>query len=106
MSGGLAFVLDEAGDFALRCNGEMADLEPFTDPEDQAMVRALVEEHARATGSAVAARVLEQWESLQGKFVKVYPRDYRKVIEAQKQEPRSEALAAAPAAGPASPVVG
>ena len=105
MSGGLAFVLDEAGDFALRCNQEMVDIEPLTDLEDQAMVRALVEEHARETGSPVAARVLAQWEALQGRFVKVYPRDYRKVIEERKREQASEALAGASAVSPASPVV-
>src|SRR5439155_19624361 len=58
MSGGMAFVLDEAGDFPIRLNTEMVELEPFTDPEDQTLVRELLEQHRRYTGSAVAARPL------------------------------------------------
>ena len=56
MSGGIAFVLDEAGDFPQRCNLEMVDLEPLREPEDIELVRDLLIQHAGYTGSTVAAR--------------------------------------------------
>ena len=85
MSGGIAYVLDEAGDFDIRCNQELVDLEPVVEPEDVEDLRAMVEKHRKYTGSANAARVLDDWDALLAKFVKVYPRDYRRVIEAGKQ---------------------
>ena len=85
MSGGIAYVLDEAGDFDVRCNQELVDLEPVVVPEDIEELRAMVEKHRKYTGSANAARVLDDWDGFLTKFVKVYPRDYRRVIEAGKQ---------------------
>ena len=85
MSGGIAYVLDEAGDFDVRCNQELVDLEPVVVPEDIEELRAMVQKHRKYTGSANAARVLDDWDGFLTKFVKVYPRDYRRVIEAGKQ---------------------
>ena len=85
MSGGIAYVLDEAGDFDMRCNQELVDLEPVVKPEDIEELRAMVQKHRKYTGSANAARVLDDWDTFLTKFVKVYPRDYRRVIEAGKQ---------------------
>ena len=85
MSGGIAYVLDEAGDFDMRCNQELVDLEPVVEPEDIEELRAMVQKHRKYTGSANAARVLDDWDTFLTKFVKVYPRDYRRVIEAGKQ---------------------
>ena len=85
MSGGIAYVLDEAGDFDIRCNQELVDLEPVVEPEDIEELRAMVQKHHKYTGSANAARVLDDWDAFLTKFVKVYPRDYRRVIEAGKQ---------------------
>ena len=85
MSGGIAYVLDEAGDFDIRCNQELVDLEPVVEPEDIAELRAMVQKHLNYTGSANAARVLDDWDAFLTKFVKVYPKDYRRVIEAGKQ---------------------
>ncbi len=85
MSGGIAYVLDEAGDFDMRCNQELVDLEPVVEPEDIEELRAMVQKHRKYTGSANAARVLDDWDAFLTKFVKVYPRDYRRVIEAGKQ---------------------
>ena len=85
MSGGIAYVLDEAGDFDMRCNQELVDLEPVVEPEDIEELRAMVQKHHKYTGSANAARVLDDWDALLTKFVKVYPKDYRRVIEAGKQ---------------------
>ena len=85
MSGGIAYVLDEAGDFDMRCNQELVDLEPMVEPEDIEELRAMVQKHLHYTGSANAARVLDDWDAFLTKFVKVYPKDYRRVIEAGKQ---------------------
>jgi glutamate synthase (ferredoxin) len=83
MSGGIAYVLDEMGDFARRCNGEMVDLEALAADDDVALVRSLVSRHADYTGSAKAAKVLADWPRMLPKFVKVMPRDYRRVLQAQ-----------------------
>jgi glutamate synthase (NADPH/NADH) large chain len=85
MSGGMAFVLDEAGDFEVRLNKEMVALEPFEDPEDQTLVRELLEQHRYYTGSTVATRILENWDTLKGSFRKVMPVDYRRVLEEQRR---------------------
>jgi glutamate synthase (NADPH/NADH) large chain/glutamate synthase (ferredoxin) len=80
MSGGLAFVLDEDGDFRRRVNPTMLDqLEPL-DEGDAIELRDLVAEHARRTGSPVAQRVLDEWDALIGSFVKVFPTDYKRVL--------------------------
>ena len=82
MSGGIAYVLDEAGDFADRCNPEMCDLGPVSDPEELREVREMVERHAGYTGSLTARRLLEDWDAGAGQFVRVMPRDYRRMLEA------------------------
>ena len=84
MSGGIAYVLDEAGDFAIRCNREMVDLEPLAEEEDATLVRGLLERHRDATGSAVADALLNGWAGAVSRFVKVMPRDYRRVLEEQR----------------------
>jgi glutamate synthase domain-containing protein 2/glutamate synthase domain-containing protein 1/glutamate synthase domain-containing protein 3 len=80
MSGGIAYVLDEAGVFAGRCNTDLVDLQT-PDTADVAEVRALVAEHARRTGSAVAHRLLDRWDDQPPAFVKVMPRDYKNALE-------------------------
>ncbi len=85
MSGGFAFVLDEEGRFPTVCNKGMVDLVPLELDEDIDMVQTLLRKHIEATGSERAQWVLENWHQLQSKFVKVYPRDFRRVIEARKQ---------------------
>jgi glutamate synthase domain-containing protein 3 len=80
MSGGEAYVLDESGRFRDLCNTEMVDLEPVTDPEDEANLKRLLQEHRDLTGSVNAARVLEGWEKMLPSFVKVMPRDYKRVL--------------------------
>jgi glutamate synthase (NADPH/NADH) large chain len=62
MSGGVAYVLDEQGDFAKnRCNMELVGLETLTEAKEVALVRGLIENHVKYTGSTVAQRVLDQW---------------------------------------------
>ncbi|MEM7137554.1 MAG: glutamate synthase large subunit [Myxococcota bacterium] len=80
MSGGVAYVLDVDGKFATRCNQEMVDLERLQYAEEIAVVRGLVEEHLAHTGSAIAQRVLDDWDGTLGTFVKVMPTDYKRVI--------------------------
>jgi glutamate synthase (NADPH/NADH) large chain len=85
MSGGLAYVLDDAGDFRGRCNLGMVDLEPVVDTEDVETVKDLLARHIRYTQSPVAARLLVDWERAQQKFVKVIPKDYKRVLAAIKK---------------------
>jgi len=83
MSGGAAFVLDVDGTFPRRCNKEMVDLEPVDAPDDMQILKRLIEQHVALTGSAVGARVLQQWEKSLRQIVKVMPRDYKRVLAAQ-----------------------
>jgi glutamate synthase (ferredoxin) len=83
MSGGIAFVLDSAGVFQQRCNTLMVELEALEDPEDVQLVRSLIVRHVQYTGSELGSRVLESFEALQSLFVKVMPRDYKRVLQAQ-----------------------
>jgi len=85
MSGGIAYVLDEDGTFPTRCNQAIVDLEQ-PDEADEIELRELVAEHAQRTGSPVAARVLEQWDELLPRFVKIFPRDYKRVLAEQAAE--------------------
>ena len=85
MSGGIAYVLDEAGNFKRRCNLGMVDLEPLVDVEDVEQVKDLLARHIRYTQSAVAARLLVNWERTRERFVKVMPRDYKRVLAAIKK---------------------
>ena len=82
MSGGIAYVLDAKGDFEGHCNTGMVDLDSLDDADDE-LVRGLLTRHARLTGSAAAERVLDQWESTRGRFVRVMPRDYKRVLAAE-----------------------
>ena len=81
MSGGIAYVLDEDVTFEQRCNREMVDLENL-DATDAKEVHDLLTRHHHYTQSAVAKRLLEDWEKIQGRFIKVMPQDYRRVLAA------------------------
>jgi len=85
MSGGLAFVLDEGGDFAARCNPAMVELEALEEGDAPRLV-ALIEEHVARTGSARGEEVIDGWDALAPRFVKVVPTDYKRVLAAQKAE--------------------
>ncbi len=85
MSGGVAYVLDEAGSFPLRCNKQMVGLSPVTEPEELGSVKAMVERHVAATGSVQGQRLLDRWKELSTKLVKVLPHDYRRMLESQQQ---------------------
>jgi glutamate synthase domain-containing protein 2/glutamate synthase domain-containing protein 1/glutamate synthase domain-containing protein 3 len=83
MSGGIAYVLDITGTFATRCNREMVELETLDSIEDIELVRDLIRRHASYTGSDHASRVLDAWRDMAALFVKVMPRDYKRVLTAQ-----------------------
>ena len=85
MSGGAAFVLDEADEFPSKCNLDMVALEKLEEPEDVEQVRDLLIQHAGYTKSTVAARLLGDWEWAVTKFVKVMPVDYRRVLDQQRK---------------------
>jgi glutamate synthase domain-containing protein 2/glutamate synthase domain-containing protein 1/glutamate synthase domain-containing protein 3 len=96
MSGGIAYVLDERGDFAKYCNTAMVTLEPLAaeseqearlarelwhkGQSDEAHAKRLIERHARLTGSVQAKRILERWSEVRAKFVKVFPNEYRRAL--------------------------
>jgi glutamate synthase (ferredoxin) len=86
MSGGIAYVLDEKGDFNKRCNTDMVELEKLEDDDDIAELKALIEKHAQYTDSPVAQRLLADWPKALGKFVKVMPSDYKRVLLARKEK--------------------
>jgi glutamate synthase (NADPH) large chain len=85
MSGGIAYVLDADASFARRCNGEFVDLEPLDRSDDVELVMELLKRHVKHTGSTLAARLLTDWSSAIKLFVKVMPRDYKRVIEGKSQ---------------------
>ena len=85
MSGGIAFVYDKDSDFHIRFNDGLADLEPVTGEADVAILKEMIEEHHRHTGSHPAGKILGDWESHLPKFKKIMPRDYRRVLEERKQ---------------------
>ena len=88
MSGGLAYVHDPAGEFADKCNMGMVGLERVTEAEEQAELAAFVQEHLSSTGSPVAAALLQRWGDSVKEFVKVYPHDFKRVVEAAKRDKR------------------
>lgn len=84
MSGGIAYVLDEAGNFEYYCNRGLVDLCQLTDHEDILELQGLLSRHLLYTNSAKAREVLSHWQRYQHKFVKVIPFEYKKVLEEQK----------------------
>jgi glutamate synthase (ferredoxin) len=99
MSGGIAYILDETGDFATLCNMSMVGLETL-DREDIETIYQMIQKHADYTKSQKASKVLANWEAIVPKFVKVMPKDYKRVLACIKRAQESglsgdEALSAA-----------
>jgi len=80
MSGGVAYVLDEVGDFPGRVNQQMVGIETLESAEEIAEVRAMVERHLANTGSTRARAVLDNWEATVPRIVKIMPKDYKRVL--------------------------
>jgi glutamate synthase (NADPH/NADH) large chain len=104
MSGGIAYVYDEDGAFAQRCNTAMVDLEKVLpaarqsagEPrhlgsDDEVLLKGLIERHAGYTGSARAKELLAHWEQSRERFVKVFPREYRRALTEMQKNVRKEA---------------
>ena len=81
MSGGIAYVYDDRGDFSSRrCNKSSVDLEPLALADDIDRVRNLLERHRDLTGSPRAAWILEHWADAQPRFIKIFPHEYKRVL--------------------------
>jgi len=85
MSGGVAYVLDEAGDFKSRCNMELVALEILSDADETEEVWKLIQRHQAFTHSERAAKILGDWKNFVPKFVKVMPQDYKRVLLSLKK---------------------
>lgn len=106
MSGGVAYVYDEDGQFAKRCNTSMVALDKVVTKEeqgglpvgwhremaDETLLKKLIEDHHRWTGSLRAREILDHWAQLRGKFVKVFPHEYKRVLA--ERAAKAEATAA------------
>jgi glutamate synthase domain-containing protein 2/glutamate synthase domain-containing protein 1/glutamate synthase domain-containing protein 3 len=84
MSGGIAYVLDEHGTFAGRCNQQMVGLEKVVDAEEVGEVRQMIQRHLNYTRSERAKAILDNWQTFVPKFVKVMPKDYKRMLQAIK----------------------
>ncbi|MBZ4410745.1 glutamate synthase large subunit [Myxococcus sp. XM-1-1-1] len=84
MSGGTAYVLDREMAFRQRCNLEMVELESLVDESEIWLVHGMIERHLRHTHSSLARRVLDNWELMVPRFVKVMPTDYKRVLQARR----------------------
>jgi glutamate synthase domain-containing protein 3 len=107
MSGGVAYVYDEDGEFAPRCNTSMVALDKVLAQAEQAaagdaqgwhkgqadetLLKTLIEDHHRWTGSLRARDILDRWADVRGKFVKVFPHEYKRALEKRSAEKQSEA---------------
>jgi glutamate synthase domain-containing protein 3 len=95
MSGGIAYVWDREGLLQKNCNPGMVDLFPVKEQKDILELRGLIEKHLKYTHSTVAQGILENWQKTLGEFVKVYPRDYRRVLEEAESIKNTDNLRAA-----------
>jgi len=93
MSGGTAFVFDPAQTLRTRCNLEMVELEALASDSDLWLVFGLIEDHVRLTGSPRGKNILDNWDHLVARFVKIMPIDYKRVTEARRQGPWARSTA-------------
>jgi glutamate synthase domain-containing protein 3 len=87
MSGGIAYVFDERGDFTeKRCNPESVDLERLLEDKDIQIVRGLVTRHHELTGSPRAKWILGNWSEQASRFIKVFPHEFKRVLGVPRSE--------------------
>jgi glutamate synthase domain-containing protein 3 len=107
MSGGIAYVLDIDGDFVKRCNAAMVDLEPVLSESeqqgriprelwhhgqaDEVILKGVIERHARLAGSRRAQEILDNWAAFRGRFVKIFPKEYRRALGDLAASPKAAA---------------
>jgi glutamate synthase domain-containing protein 2/glutamate synthase domain-containing protein 1/glutamate synthase domain-containing protein 3 len=90
MTGGLAFVLDETGEFSsVRCNHSGISLDPLQ-PDDISTLQELIRRHLALTGSPRAQTILDNWDSLLPKFVKVFPNEFKRVLQMANEADQQE----------------
>jgi glutamate synthase (NADPH) large chain len=92
MSGGTAYVLDQTQTLRSRTNLELVELESVVDESDAWLLGSLVEDHVRFTGSKLGRRVLDNWEHLVSRFVKVMPIEYKRVLQRRRTASRPPGL--------------
>ncbi len=91
MTGGIAYVLDETGEFVrVRCNRASVDLDPVIDPQDIELIQNLIARHAELTESPRAKWILDNWETMLPKFIKVFPHEYKRVLGVKRTPVTSE----------------
>jgi len=87
MSGGVAYVFDEHGDFTeKRCNLQSVDLEPLLDAQDVYLVRNLIARHLECTWSPRAKWILDHWAEAAPRFIKVFPHEFKRVLGLRRSE--------------------
>ncbi len=84
MSGGSAFVFDPTQTFRSKCNLDMIELEPLVDESDLWLVHGLIEDHVRLTGSPRGRKILDNWDNMAARFIKVMPTEYKRVLEKRR----------------------
>jgi glutamate synthase domain-containing protein 3 len=89
MSGGIAFVYDAEQKFDLRCNLDMVDLEPIVEDEDEKLLKQLIENHVKYTGSEFGKNILDRWDEYITLFVKVMPIEYRRALGQMAEDANS-----------------
>ena len=85
MSGGVAYILEDRKKFEINCNQDMVLLEELSEQEDIDLVKGMLNKHVEFTKSTVAQNILENWANYQAQFIKVMPKDYKRVLEAIKR---------------------
>jgi glutamate synthase (NADPH/NADH) large chain len=93
MSGGVAYVLDEAGNFDFFCNMEMVELSLIEDSHDNKELHGFISNHYKYTGSKLAKQILDNWNDSVDKFIKIVPIEYKKVLEEEKMEAINKKIA-------------
>jgi glutamate synthase (ferredoxin) len=89
MSGGIAYVLDESGDFSAAIRNPLLDLDPLGD-DDEKYIQRMLRRHFQFTRSRRADDILRKWEKLAPKFVKVFPREYKQALADLAQEAEAD----------------
>ena len=90
MSGGIAYIWDREGHFAKKCNMGMVEIFGVKEQKDIQELKGMIEKHLKYTASTVAKHILERWDKVLPQFVKIYPRDFRRVVEETEKAREAE----------------
>lgn len=92
MSGGIAYVFDEEGNFDDSCNMEMVELSLVEERQDKLELRSLLEKHVKYTQSPLAKRILANWEETKNQFIKVMPIEYKRILQEEQMRKLQEKI--------------